>query len=129
MAYGHASELQETMDALGQRKREGDCVVLVDNHPAAESARFAEAHTAVDITLRSINKGFAGGCNLGVKHLPPSIELIFLLNPDAVLADGALSKLRHAPNEWAAWMGLLIMPDGKVNSVGIVNSSDWSLLV
>ncbi len=120
VAFGHADRLAPTLDALAAQRTEGDFIVVVDNHPDGESARIAESHHAADLVLRSENVGFAGGSNLGAKSLPAAVDVVVLLNPDAVPQPDALMEMRRPEPEWAAWMGLLVLPEHTVNSGGNV---------
>ncbi|NJO34372.1 MAG: hypothetical protein HC869_15840 [Rhodospirillales bacterium] len=45
------------------------------------------------------NGGFAAGCNAGLRILTaaPRIDRFVLLNPDALIAEGALESVRRPP--------------------------------
>lgn len=121
VAYGNEVAFPELLRQVAKQKRPSDYVVVIDNHPEHGCAALAEQSPAVDHVIRSDNVGFAAGCNRAVAALPADIELILLLNPDVLPAANAIATLRDgAAAEWSAWMGLLTLPDGTINSAGNV---------
>jgi len=119
VAYDNADSIGRLLEALGAEKRDGDRIVLVDNHPAHACAELAEKSIAVDLVIRSQNVGFGAGCNLGAAAIEDEVELLLFLNPDSTPEKGAITRLREGgEEEWAAWSGLLLLPDGRVNSAG-----------
>lgn len=62
-------------------------------------ARIAIAETpqaGISIVLSRTNGGFASGCNIGLKALRRArLDLILLLNPDAMIAEGAIAALNN----------------------------------
>ena len=117
VAYDNADSIERLLEALGAEKRDGDRIVLVDNHPAQACAGIAEKNAAVDLVIRSQNVGFGAGCNLGAAAIEDEVELLLFLNPDSTPEQGAITRLREGgEEEWAAWSGLLLLPDGRVNS-------------
>jgi len=109
------------LDLVEQEKRPGDHVVLVDNHPDLRCSKIAEDHPGVDHVLRPGNIGFGAGCNLGAKWLGDEIDVLLFLNPDAFPRPGSINVLREASTRgWGAWMGLVLLPDGRVNCAGNV---------
>lgn len=118
VAFGHGKALKPCLDELKKQKRPGDNIVLIDNHPDHESANYARKHDAVDTVVAAENDGFSGGCRNGVNHLPSNIDLILFLNPDVTPLKDSLDQIRKGDESWAAWMGLLVLPNGMVNSSG-----------
>lgn len=57
-----------------------------------DTAEGAVSMGQLDIVYASDNRGFAAGCNIGLRILKsdPSLDAFLLLNPDAVLAAGAM---------------------------------------
>jgi N-acetylglucosaminyl-diphospho-decaprenol L-rhamnosyltransferase len=97
-----------------------DELVIVDN--ASSDATVALAR-GVDQRVRVIeagaNAGFAAACRLGVEATVA--PLVCLINPDTVLAGGALARLRAVASErpdWAAWQPAVMLPDGRINVAG-----------
>lgn len=94
-----------------------DEVVLVDNgNPRETRVRLLSAAAArkdFRIVWGQGNVGFARGCNLGAEHARSS-RLVFL-NPDAVVAPGAVARLAEAgedlPRPWLVG-GRVMGPDG-----------------
>jgi GT2 family glycosyltransferase len=70
-------------------------VILVDNaskdDTVGRASRFA---SQVRIVRSSVNTGFAGGVNQGAAQA--SGDVLVLVNPDTVVAQGALDKMRAA---------------------------------
>ena len=95
--------------------------IVVDNGgrgPEIEQARGLEG---VRVVEAAGNVGFAAGCNLGA--LEAQGDVIVFLNPDTVVANGALSQLERAvenPSVGIAMARLLLLdePD-KLNSSGV----------
>ena len=119
VAYDSVDSVERLLAVLGEEKLPGDRIVLVDNHPAHACARLAEEAGVVDEIIRSTNVGFGAGCNLGAARIENDVELLLFLNPDSLPERGAITLLRGGGREeWAAWMGLLLLPDGLINSAG-----------
>lgn len=122
VAYGHEESIGRTLDAIQRDIEKGDSVILVDNHPDHKSAHIARKHPVVTKVIESQNDGFGAGCNKAAEHAADA-DLLYFLNPDAVPLDAFLTEIKKAykvrPN-WAAWMSLLVLNDGKVNSAGNV---------
>lgn len=121
VAYGNEAALPQLLKHVITEKEANDYLVLVDNHQRHKSAAIAEKTPGVDLVLRSKNIGFGAGCNLAAAALPEEINLILLLNPDVLPEEQAITKLREGAKQgWDAWMGLLTLPDGTINSAGNV---------
>ncbi len=119
VAYDDADSIERLLKALGEEKRPGDRIVLVDNHPAHACAELAEKSAAVDLVIRSQNVGFGAGCNQGAAAIEDEVELLLFLNPDSSPEPGSITRLREGgKSEWAAWSGLLLLPDGRINAAG-----------
>ncbi len=128
VAYGNADSIGRLLAALSEEKRPGDRIVLVDNLPPHDCSRIAEGVAAVDTVIRSENVGFGAGCNKGAAAIEDEVELLLFLNPDSSPEKGAITRLREGGEEdWAAWSGLLLLPDGRINAAGnIVHLSGLS---
>jgi GT2 family glycosyltransferase len=76
VAYGPPQHLAACLAALGSTR-----VVVVDNGQSADTqAVCAEAGVAYHAT--DVNRGFAGGVNVGLAQVDPHLDVL-LLNPDA----------------------------------------------
>jgi GT2 family glycosyltransferase len=72
-------------------------VVLVDNGPGtAVGERVRRELPEVEVVSPGRNTGFAGGCNAGIAHLGDRVDLVALLNNDAVPEPGWLASLADA---------------------------------
>lgn len=71
-------------------------VVLVDNaSDDGVAARVAEELPAVEVLRSETNLGFAGGCNLGIRHLD-GVDHVALVNNDATVDPAWLAPLVDA---------------------------------
>jgi GT2 family glycosyltransferase len=123
VTYGEGKKVNRMLDIIQKEKKPGDKVSLIDNHPDYETAKAAEAHPAADVVIRSPdNSGYAVGNVRAAAAIEKDVDLLLFLNPDSQPEAGSISKLREGgKDDWAAWMGLLVLEDGKkVNSAGNV---------
>lgn len=97
LAYNSAATLDACLSALRPQVDELAAeLVVVDNASEDNSAEVAEAHA--DRVVRSdVNRGFSGGCNLGVAH--SSGRVVVLVNPDATLDPGCLQAVVAAAGD------------------------------
>ena len=90
VAYGAGPSLPRLLDSLAG---EADEVVVVDNGRGGEEIAEAAAREGVSVVAPDDNLGFAAGSNLGARAAAGDV-LVFL-NPDTVVAPGALDSLRR----------------------------------
>jgi GT2 family glycosyltransferase len=118
----------DSREALGRglpplvaQLRDDDEVIVVDN-ASSDGTGDAVRELAPDATVVEMgaNAGFAAACNRGAREA--SCELLCLLNPDAVPADGwreAIERPLVAGRGWSAWQGLVTADGGRtVNTYG-----------
>lgn len=67
-------------------------VVVVDNASADDSLSVARTHPGVITVAAPGNLGYAGGMNLGLRHVDPA-EAVLVLNPDVRLTAGSIEQL------------------------------------
>ena len=84
VAYRSGPALERCLRALREHSPQAE-VIVVDNDGGEEVAE------GVQLLRPGANLGFAAGCNLGASEAAGA-TLVFL-NPDAVVADGALERL------------------------------------
>lgn len=120
VTHNSQKELAKLLASIENELKSSDYVVVIDNHPGYKSATLAETKKYVNKVLRTNNNGFAAACNEGVRISPSRIKTILFLNPDTQVAKGSLNAYRNSSNEYDAYMGLLLMQNGKVNSAGNV---------
>lgn len=97
LAYNSAATLESCLTALRPQVDElGAELIVVDNNSADDSAEVAAGH-ATRVVRSATNRGFAGGCNLGVAH--SNGEVVVLVNPDARLDPGCLRAVVAAAGD------------------------------
>ena len=99
--YGESSD---TIDCLGSLQRmayPATRVAVVDNASSEESRRALSSFPGVEVLPSAENLGFAGGCNLGIRHaLAAGADYIWLLNNDTTVRPDALDRLVQAAQEF-----------------------------
>jgi GT2 family glycosyltransferase len=108
VAYGPLDPLRECLTSVGLH-----AVLVVDNGQD-ERVRQLCAELGMRYVRADTNRGFAAGVNLGLAALDADSDVL-LLNPDAVLAPGAVAALQtalHADVRLAAVAPRLVSPDG-----------------
>jgi GT2 family glycosyltransferase len=91
VAYDAGSRLVRCLEALTEEAPAGTEIVVVNNGGRGEEVDWAEAREGVNVLEAGGNIGFAAGCNLGVDATGG--DVLLFLNPDTVVAPGALSAL------------------------------------
>jgi N-acetylglucosaminyl-diphospho-decaprenol L-rhamnosyltransferase len=94
-------------------------IVVVDNASTDGSAEEAVAAFPQARLIRSENRGFAAGVNVGIRAT--SAPYVLVLNPDAEIASGTLAELVRLAEArpWAGAIGPMIRnPDGSVYPSG-----------
>jgi len=120
VVYKNETHIKPLLKALAKSKKPGDKIVIVDNYaPNHPCAKLIKGDKTVDQVIRLPNVGFGGGCNAGAEPIVGAVDLLLFLNPDTLPQKGAIEALRNGgQDDWGAWMGLLTLPSGKVNSAG-----------
>ncbi len=119
VTYNSASCVERCLRALTSEP--GWEVLVIDNasqdDTVARASRFAEQ---ARIYRSSVNTGFAGGVNRGVKLA--SGDILALVNPDAIVAPGTLDKLANAISTYNAGAsgGLLMLAGNRPQTGNIV---------
>lgn len=116
VTYNSIDALPALIDAVLPQKLLGDELVMVDNASSDGCAEYAQQRDDVvdRVVQTGANLGFAEGANRGAAEI--SADIVVLLNPDAVPAPGFCDEIRDAPGDWAAWSGLVLLPDGRINA-------------
>jgi GT2 family glycosyltransferase len=88
--YRYWPGVRRALDALLEGERSPDRLIVVDNCPECEGARQIEqAYPSAKLIRAEKNLGYAGGMNLGLRHLDDA-DAVLLLTQDCVLDPGAL---------------------------------------
>lgn len=97
-------------------------IVVVDNGSGGEELEIAAASPRVRVVSAGRNLGFAGGCNLGAEHATG--EVLVFLNPDTVVASGALRQLARTLEDESIAIAMarlrLLFEPSLLNSSGTV---------
>jgi GT2 family glycosyltransferase len=114
--WNTAERLLQCLDALFQGRDSSPMeIIVVDNASRDDSVtRVRESYPAVRIISNTVNRGFAGGANDGVRE--SSGRLVLILNPDVVADPGSLFDLQKYLDEHpeaGAVMPLLLGDDGR----------------
>lgn len=121
--YGSSYLLQQNL--VGLEKHVG-AVVVVDNFSDATERRRVLALGRLhgwSVLTPATNEGFGAGMNLGAAQaLSLGASTLVLLNPDAVLADGALEALTGAVRRGGRTIvaPTILKPDGTMWSPGLM---------
>lgn len=104
------------LDSLAQADLCGARIVVVDNgsHDGAIDA-IRRRHAAVEVCALEQNEGFAGGCNVGIRHaLARGAGAVLLLNNDTIVDPpflGILLTTLNRHSEAAAVSGAVMRAD------------------
>jgi GT2 family glycosyltransferase len=91
VAYESGPALTRCLNSLTPRGDEALEVVLVNNGSAEPEVADAGTRDYAELVSPGENLGFAGGANLGAQRA--SGEVLLFLNPDTVVASGAVAAL------------------------------------
>jgi len=119
VSYGHEDSILEIVKKLSLQMHDDDKIAVVDNKPDNNLRKIISKK--VDYFNELNNPGFAAGCNHGARAIQDQVDILFFINPDTFPSNNVLDVVRSEFNKgYAAWMPLLELPDGKVNSAGNV---------
>jgi N-acetylglucosaminyl-diphospho-decaprenol L-rhamnosyltransferase len=120
VAYGSATDLEQSLPPLAAQLGPVDELFVVDNDPSRPVAQtVTRLAPEAQLLTPERNLGFAGGANLAATRAQG--ELIVLLNPDAVVQPGWAESMRETSDsgEWDGWMALVTLPGGAaINTSG-----------
>ncbi|NJL46015.1 MAG: glycosyltransferase family 2 protein [Leptolyngbyaceae cyanobacterium SM2_3_12] len=99
----YSARLIAALLAFSQLDQEADLVVVVNNSPFdTDIERLKRNHPQLVVLEAGRNLGFGGGCNLGLKYIygqcPDS--QVWLLNPDTLVAPGAVAHLKRCLKDY-----------------------------
>jgi GT2 family glycosyltransferase len=123
VTWNAAETLPGCLRSLVDQLKPGDELIVSDNASSDDTLQVA-AQVAPDAVVlqNGGNLGFAAGANRGVDAA--SGDLVVLLNPDTVVADGWAEAIRKPLDEnygWDVWQGLVTMDGGRrINTDGNV---------
>lgn len=121
LGYGTEPYLEACLEALDADLPPRGEVILVDNAIEGAADRRTGWPASVRVVGEGVNRGFAGGCNLGAEAAEG--EVLIFVNSDALVRPGALGTLASVVRADASVglaCGCLRLADspGLVNSVG-----------
>lgn len=122
VSYGHEKEISRLIKTFQNQLKTNDKLVVVDNKKPYQFSKLLKNGLRIDHIINHDNGGFAVGCNIGAGKIIKDVNILFFLNPDVYVEDSNLiEKIRKAADDgYAAWMPLLVLPDGRINSAGNV---------
>jgi N-acetylglucosaminyl-diphospho-decaprenol L-rhamnosyltransferase len=111
VTHDSGAVLDKCLDALRQQNA---TLIVVDNASTDNSVAIAEKYAAL-VLRNEFNQGFGRAMNLGLSKA--STDLVLFINPDLIIADGALPALEAAEKRYpdAGLFGPhLIEPGGRI---------------
>lgn len=119
--YNGISYLGPCIDSIHGQDFQDYEIILVDNASQDESVSFIKNSYPDVILVENIqNRGYAGGCNDGVKVA--SGEFFLFLNTDTVLEKEFLTRISDVIDkypQYGMYAPKMVYPDGRINSTGI----------
>jgi GT2 family glycosyltransferase len=94
VSYHGDDEVLRCVGSVRATAPEAQIVVVENGTPGAALAAAAAARDELELIVPGRNLGFGGGCNLGARRADG--EVLVFLNPDSVVAPGAVAALAHA---------------------------------
>lgn len=118
VGYNSAAFIGDCLRSIGPASPQTSLeILLVDNGDGSTEALVKREFPEVIVVPSKGNIGFAGGNNLLAEQAKG--ENLLLLNPDMILAPGAIDALlagAHAHPQAAAWGGVTTRADGEPDS-------------
>jgi GT2 family glycosyltransferase len=107
--HNNASDTLECIASLPKLDETQCRVFVIDNASTDNSVQAIEqTEPRVTVVRSSVNRGFAGGMNLGIRHVQQfNADLLLLLNNDIVLAADAIAELTDAAEHYPG-AGILV---------------------
>lgn len=128
VTHGGAGDLAECVRGVRAQASAVGRVIVIDNASPDATVATARGLEAVEVVANPDNRGYAAAMNQAVAM--SSAEYVLSLNADCVLAPGyveACVAALDAQSIAAAATGLLVLPDGRVDSTGFtVSSAGWA---
>jgi GT2 family glycosyltransferase len=96
--WNNFSDIKECLESLDRITYSNYEVIVVDNASRDDSVEKLRREFPQHTVIRNlVNKGFAGGCNVGIRYaLDRGIDYILLLNDDTVVEKGFLEPAVEA---------------------------------
>lgn len=91
LAYGPEPTLERCIQALKASTIAAIEIIVVDNGAESVVIKAIKQHPDIIVIGPPVNRGFAGGCNVGVEAATG--DVIVLINSDAFVSPEAVSKL------------------------------------
>ena len=121
VTWNEADPISRCLPPLVQQLQPGDELIVSDNGSTDETLEIVARLAPEAVIVRNdANLGFPGACNTGAEAATG--ELLVLLNPDTVVAEGWAEAIRRPALDgrgWAAWQALVTMDGGtRINTSG-----------
>ena len=120
VTYNSKNDIKECIISI--KTYHPECgVYVVDNNSTDGSKELLKSIEGINLTILSVNSGFAGGSNLGIrKAIHDDYEYFFLFNPDARIYQKTINSLINLSNHKKGLVGPVIKDfySGKIQSIG-----------
>jgi GT2 family glycosyltransferase len=132
LTWNQRSLILDCLQSLSKIDYPNYLIIVIDNNSGDHSAEAVRlAYPQVCLIQNSVNLGFAGGNNLGIRHaLEQGAEYVLLLNNDAIVERRAIGALMAAAmaHPDAGFFGPLICSlgdQGTILSAGGIFAAGW----
>lgn len=124
VGYNSKKHIDDCLTSIYKSTLQKFRVIFVDNNSSDRSIEYLKKNFPDVVAIESQkNLGFAGGNNLGIKKaLELKTDYIFLLNPDTMVDEKCLEKLKTAAKENAIVQPLILLAE-KSSKTNLINTS------
>ncbi len=106
--YNGKKFLPKLLNSLQKTRYQNFEIIVADNNSTDKSVKIIEKHSSkIKILKNKINKGFAGGCNDGIKFCSADSEYVVILNQDM-----------YVHPDWLFYLMKTMQSDKKIAVVG-----------
>jgi len=126
VTFNGSADAIRLLECLERQRERSFAVTVVDNDSRLDRRAMlgraaASSPLALDLIFSPENRGFAGGCNVGIrKALAQGADWVLLLNPDTTVGEDFISRLTPSLAGAPGIIGLPLDEGGRVAYAGIV---------
>lgn len=93
LSYNNLDYTKQCLESIRNYTTDMDYeIIIIDNNSNEETQNWLKTQTDIKLQLNLTNRGFAGGCNDGIKFSNPNNDIL-LLNNDVVVTKNWLNNL------------------------------------